>query len=65
VNEESCSNLLFLVNFFSTRKTDFVKFINTKNLNEQKKWRGKEKGTFLVHLQGKSQSHETGTLKQF
>jgi hypothetical protein len=51
--------------FFSTRKTDFVKFINTKNLNEQKKWRGKEKGTFLVHLQGKSQSHETGTLKQF
>jgi hypothetical protein len=25
----------------------------------------KKKGTFLVHLQGKSQSHETGTLKQF
>jgi hypothetical protein len=51
--------------FFSTRKTDFVKFINTKNLNEQKKWSGKEIGTFLAHLQGKSQSHETGTLKQF
>jgi hypothetical protein len=40
--------------FFSTRKTDFVKFINTKNFNEQNKWSGKEIGTFLAHLQGKS-----------
>jgi hypothetical protein len=52
------------VNFFLQEKQT-VKFINTKNLNAQKKWCGKEIGTFLAYLQGKSQSHETGTLKQF